>query len=356
SSNAGNKDTAKTDEKFTIKTVVKDKTATIYITVNEKAFESELKTATVANPMNLKIELPLETILKQLREQLNNKVNVIVTLPNSFVNNKKIKCNDLVLEKSVLAQAQTYKKSITVSIKNAEDKLVYQWSIASKDLAKATKNSAIYLNVAVNTVKDNADIKKLIAKDTKNTDGIVITYTQKNKLTVQASTKIYVGEQAGIKAGKKVYVYRYNELTNKLETLKGGYGYVVDKDGYITLNMISGGRYVILAKEASSKVITSLLNQITVTKSVSLNVGKTSTIKVILPNCLEKVSTLKTATQFPCIGAVTVTYTSSNKNVATVGKTTGKITAKKKGKTTITATVTLYSGKVKTFKTSVVVK
>lgn len=161
---------------------------------------------------------------------------------------------------------------------------------------------------------------------------------------------------AGIYSGSKVYVYRYNESTNKLDTLKGGYGYVVDKDGYIALDIITGGRYVILANKASSKVITSLLNQITIAKKYTLEKGKTSTIKVGLPSCLEQVNTKKDATQFSCIGAVTITYTSSNKKVATVGKTSGKISAKKKGESTITATVVLYSGKVKKFKTTVIVK
>lgn len=351
-----NTEIEETVDRITTSIVNKGKESNININVNEKGFELELKNATSANPFELKIELPSDIIIKQLKEELNNQVNIIITIPNSFVKNEKININDIILEKTILKAAKTNKKSITISLKNEDNQLIYQWLINNKDLQNSSINSGIHLGVEASTLQDNLDIKKALAKDSKNYNGVVISYAHKNKLAVQATSKVYIGELSGIYSGSKVYVYRYNESTNKLDTLKGGYGYVVDKDGYVSLDIITGGRYVILANKASLEVITSLLNQITIAKKYTLKKGKTSVIKVGLPSCLEQVNTKKDTTQFSCIGAVTITYTSSNKKVATVGKTSGKISAKKKGESTITATVVLYSGKVKKFKTTVIVK
>ena len=53
---------------------------------------------------------------------------------------------------------------------------------------------------------------------------------------------------------------------------------------------------------------------------------------------------------------VVITYQSSDKSIATVGKTSGKITGKKKGACIITTTILLADGSKKTIKTKVSVK
>ena len=80
-----------------------------------------------------------------------------------------------------------------------------------------------------------------------------------------------------------------------------------------------------------------------------------ATIEINLPKTLERVKDLKDKTSGSAIGAVKVTYESGNKKIATVDSS-GIITAKKSGKVDIKVTVTLYSGKTKTFKVAVTVK
>ena len=102
----------------------------------------------------------------------------------------------------------------------------------------------------------------------------------------------------------------------------------------------------------------SLKNQIKVTPlQESLTLGKkTSTnIKIELPSTLQLVNDLKDKTSQSAIGAVTVSYSSANKKVATVDKN-GKIKAVGAGKSVITTTLKLYSGKVKKVKTKITVK
>uniref|UniRef100_UPI00286F988C InlB B-repeat-containing protein n=1 Tax=Anaerosporobacter sp. TaxID=1872529 RepID=UPI00286F988C len=348
--------TTDSTSKQVIKVETANQEATVSVTINEKAYESELSTVTVKNPYQLKIELPSSTIVNQIKSDSIKNVKVVVTLPNSFIANESIAINDIMLSKQILTAAKENQKTITLVVNDESKKLLYQWTIDADDLAKASITEGISLGIKTAVANTNSVVKKVLENDSKNSNGVVVTVASKKTLSVQVTNKVYIGEQAGIKVGKKVYVYYYNSTTKKLDTIPGGYSCVVDADGYLSLPIIKGGDYVVLAKKANTKVITSLVNQVQITKSVTLKKDKTSTIKPVLPDWLEKVSKLNISTKYTCVGAVTITYKSSNSSVASVGASSGKITAKKKGTATITATVTLYSGKVKTYKTTVTVK
>lgn len=92
------------------------------------------------------------------------------------------------------------------------------------------------------------------------------------------------------------------------------------------------------------------LSKAKATSSLSLNKGKSQTIKVTLPTGFTKVTKY---TGSPA--DVKVTYKSSNPKVATVSSS-GKVTGKKKGNAKITVTMQIKDGAKKTVTTKVTVK
>ena len=94
----------------------------------------------------------------------------------------------------------------------------------------------------------------------------------------------------------------------------------------------------------------SILSKAKVTSSISINKGKSKSIKVTLPTGFNKV------TKYSGNPAdVKVTFKSSNKKIATVSSS-GKVTGKKKGSAKITVTMKIKDGAKKTVTTKVTVK
>ena len=120
-----------------------------------------------------------------------------------------------------------------------------------------------------------------------------------------------------------------------------------------------GGTYVLLANEASSKVVTKLVNSVGVKFSGStLKAGKSRSFSVTVPQTMKKVSSFNETNLKKLQSAqlaVKVTYSTSNKKIATVSSK-GKVTAKKKGKVTIKATVRLSNGQKRVVSKKLTVK
>lgn len=127
-------------------------------------------------------------------------------------------------------------------------------------------------------------------------------------------------------------LYYYNEEAAKFHELYYNRCKLTDKQT-IELKVQHCSDYVILPNTLSSKVVVSLLDQISVSKKVSTEIGKKKKLTV---NSAENAK---------------ISYESSNKRVVTVDKT-GTIVGKKQGKAFIEAKVTI-KGKVKVFKTEV---
>ncbi len=261
------------------------------------------------------------------------------------------------LEKAI-ADRQDY----TVEVKNEEGKVVYSWTFTKQNLKRAAAKDLadIKLGLTVAKLDANADINNLLTRKNKNQTGLVISFEHEGKLPVQASVRIYVGG-LGIEKNTTVYLYYYNPKTGKLDILPyTSKGFKVDKDGYVTINIVHCSDYVLLPNKADASTYTGSLAQIVLSPAkVTLYTGGTkygrSEIKVTMPSTFELVKSLKEETSGTAVGAVTVTYKSSNTKVATVSGS-GAITAKGKGSAKITATVKLYSGLTKTFTTTVTVK
>lgn len=253
-------------------------------------------------------------------------------------------------------------KDYTVSVKDENGEEAYSWTFTKQNLQRADVEALSDIKLGLNVMKLDADeeINNLLTRKNENQTGLIIHFEHEGNLPVQASVKIHVGA-LGVEPDTTVYLYYYNPVTKKLDILPyTSKGYQVDKDGYITINIVHCSDYVILPNKADASTYTGALAQIVLSPAkltlytVDTEYGK-GKIKVTMPSTLELVKDLKKQTSGTAVGAVTITYKSGNTKVASVDGD-GVITAKSKGTAKITATVKLYSGLTKTFTTTVTVK
>jgi len=294
--------------------------------------------------------LPAENIINQIADTDGKEVNLSVQLP------KYASHTGFVLTTDILNAAKKADKTLSVTVKDENNKELYTWSF-DKDALSLSNNDMkdVDLTLDVEALSDEETLS-----NTLGSTGLVMSFAYDGVLPAQASVKVYVGNQEGVKAGSKVLLYHYNRETGKLETLPYSSNYIVDEAGYVTIQILHCSDYVVLTKEAPVEMITSLKNQIMVTPTKkTLYFGgttqNTTKIEIELPETLELVNDMKDTVSQSAKGAVTAAYTSNNSKVATVDKN-GMITAVGMGKATITTTLTLYSGKIKKVKTIIIVK
>ncbi|HWT76287.1 MAG TPA: Ig-like domain-containing protein, partial [Mobilitalea sp.] len=308
------------------------------------------------------LQINNEDLQKQMRNENVERVTIAVTIPDEVINNDKIELNQILLDSELLKTAGEEKKDISVVIKDESGKERCSWSFRGEELA-ASQNSFEDINLAM-SVERVSEWNDQMSQELGGC-GLVLNFKHEGLLPAPAQVRVYVGDiigeesGSGIDVNKKVYLYYYNAATGKLESLPYSSGYRVDKDGYITIDLVHCSDYVILPKAAGKSILTPIKDQITITvdrKTLSTKgIKKTAQIQVQLPSTLELVGSLDDKTSSDSIGAVIVSYESSNDKVTKVDSN-GKITAIGKGKATITVTFTLYSGKTKTYKITIAVK
>lgn len=334
--------------------------------------------------MKVTIELPVEELLKEIAREDGSEEPSMITVPISseklmeLMEKDEVKYVDVEvtvpsilspddevimsihLTKEILQTAKDKKKNIRISVVDEVGRESYSWSFTGEDLANSNRNMTdVNLSLKVEEIGDIADLNQLLSGEEEK-KGLVVSFSHDGLLPAQAQVRIYVGNKEGIKPGDIIYLYHYNQSTGKLDTLPYSSNYIVDKDGYITIDILHCSDYVMLTKETKSSRITSLRDQIKISPARSTlyiggTTGATTNIKIELPATLEFVKDFKEQTRSSAIGAVTVTYKSSNEAVATVDSN-GLVTVKKVGTAQITTVITLYSGKTKTQFTMITVK
>lgn len=196
-------------------------------------------------------------------------------------------------------------------------------------------------------VKENAASKAILSGDVVSqltqaagqTD-LPITVTVVKSDSTATAYKVSVNAN-DLKSGNKLYIYVYNSKTGEY-TMVDSKTYKVGKDGSLTVSMKSNKNYVLVDAAKAKKINKNILSTIKPKKSsVTLKKGKKTNFALSSKANTENIKK--------------ITYTTSNKSVATVSKK-GKITAKKAGTVTIKAKVTLKNGSTKTIKMKVKVK
>ena len=290
-----------------------------------------------------------------MKDALENKDISVITV----VVTQKEASNIIKLTKETLDAIATANKDLIIIIKDVNGKVVGTWTFKASEVKNVEGlYDDIILNIQSTTVAEAKQADPTISKifGDASVKGIYVNLGQKQALVAEGKLSVSFAGVEGISKGSRVYIYRVNEKTGKLETIVGGYSQYVDSDGMVSFPVLDGGKYVILTAKAGSKQITSLQSQITVKpKNKTVKKGKSTSVVVDLPACLQVVTKLTDKTTSEGVGAVTITYKTSNKEVVTVNKN-GTITAKKKGTATVTATITLYNGKKNTVKMKITVK
>ena len=266
--------------------------------------------------------------------------------------------DDMIISSDIIKQAIEAGEDVTVTVRDEDDNELYTWTF---DTGGATGSLIdVNLSIDVQSLDDNEEVDDNIQETLADNQGLIISFGHSGDLPAAATVRIYVGNIDGIEPGMQIYLYHYNKETGKLETLPYSSRYTVDEDGYITINLVHCSDYVVLKNEAKPEQITSLRNQINVTVlSNKLYIGgtreDTTDIRIKLPATLMLVEDLNKAAYSKAVGGVTASFSSSNEKVAIVDKD-GVITAVGEGKAVITASLKLYSGKVKTVKFNIEVE
>jgi endo-alpha-N-acetylgalactosaminidase len=356
-----NADLTITSEKETVKT--NKKIAEVEVNLNSK--ELKEASAAISNALGDKvdidikatIEIPKKEAVARLKDKNIKKVKVIVTLPSEET---KHIISKMVLSKDVISAAKTNKKDIVIAIKNAAETTYTEWTFTGSLLAASTaKLKDINLGLEIKPLDkagtDKKNIKNIIKKDTANSEKntMLISFAEKGKLPAAATVKVPLDGK--FKSGKKVYLFTSDTKTKKLSYLPNN-EYVVGSDGTVTINAAVGTDYVLTPAKPDKKTGVTLVNQIAVKlNATNIAVGKKKKITLSLPDTIKKVSIFSKKAEDKTKEETKITFTSSNSQVASVDKL-GNITGKKKGKVTITATITLKDGNKKSIKRTFTVK
>lgn len=314
------------------------------------------------------VEIPVSSgkLKEQIEKHKGAAAAVTVNVPDSVLMNEKLNVN-INLDADLLAAAQKAGDDLSVSVKNDKGRELYTWSFDGKDLAKAGQiKEDINLSLKVTEISDQEALKEMIndPASPEKAKGILLDFGEEGTLPTKASLRIYVGDYAkkdanGNYIASKIYLYHYNKETGKLETLPHSSAYQVDKDGYVTIDLVHCSDYVVLTSPVKKSSMATLRSQIRITprnlKLLSVTGKNTAKIQIALPETLQIVEALKDETRNAAVGAVTVNYTSADESVAAVDKY-GTVTAKKAGKTDIYVNITLYSNKTKKVRIRVTVK
>lgn len=329
--------------------------AVISAAMNQSATVATLNTA--KNKVTATISVPSKTVIAQLIRSKTKSVQVKLQIATAVKNHSKISNLKINLPRDVVAMAKTMNKSLQYTIVDETGKTIFTWTLSTSDLAKMKQSKAIDLNVTVLTTSKVSAAKSTLNKDKNNNTGVVLRVAQSGTLPTTAKVNVYVGQQQGLKNNKKVYVYYLNSKTKKLEQLPAATSKM--KNGYVTITVVKGGDYVLLAKKANSKAVTALSKQVTVTANKSVKKNKSTNMKVTLPDTIMKLTSLSSSNRKKYLPSgilgAKISYKSSNKKIATVNKN-GKVTGKKQGKVRITTTIKLSNGSKVTVNRTITVK
>ena len=322
---------------------------TVNITDEDIQVEIKLNSELIENSdEQLTVSISSKEILDEMDNEELTAVRVGVNLPEQTDGNKADNI-DLILESELIQKAKENKKDIVVDVKDSDNNVLYSWSFDKNELTNSDKDLTD-VHLALKIDKAPEEVNYFSKEDDEEAVALVVDFAHEGVLPSQASVRIYVGDQEGVVPGTKVYLYHLNEDIGKLETIPYGYQAIVDEYGYITINILQCSDYVVLTKEADSEHYLSLRQQITVTpKKITLSLSKgikKGKVNIELPITLEWAKSLEDPTSQSAIGGVTIKFSSSDKNIATVDSK-GNITAKAPGEAVIKVTMTLYSKKTK---------
>ena len=275
--------------------------------------------------------------------------NTVVTI--NLPSTDGISAEDIILTQDSIQTAKETGKGlkIVVTTENGSTNAGnsnYTVTIPSKQLSKIDNSiDTVSIAMSINTQNDkinnpgtSAGLKTALTNSRSKAEKTCVISTAKNETLDNVGMKLQVDvtNVTDVKAGNKVYIYKYNEKTGKLEELANS-KQTVASDGTVSIEGYSGTDYVVSAKKLTGKSVVTIKNGIRLNvKKSSVKQGKKLPISLILPD------TVSTGNKFGTEKA-TIVYKSNNPKIVSVSKK-GVIAAKKAGKATITVVIKLESG------------
>ncbi|ROR27510.1 glycosyl hydrolase family 2 [Mobilisporobacter senegalensis] len=317
-------------------------------------------------PIDLTIKITKKEIMEIIQKRDIKNIILDIQLPE----NETLPIKNLILDKEIINALNQANSVFVISIKDIKGRELYSWNLDGaklddKDIARSDLNLILQLGLARSLPENKNTLLSVLKKDKNNSinNSLVLSFSTTDDLIGFSKLRINVASDS-LKAGSKLYLYAFNEKSKKLEEQTNN-SYIIDKDGFITIQIKKGGDYVLLLKRPSNTITTTLLSKVKMSvdnvsaskKTLYLRSKKekTATIKITLPGTLLKVNKFSKTIKDGWKEEVKITFTSSNKSVAAVSSK-GVITGKKKGKATITTNILLRNGSKKTYKTIITVK
>ncbi|MDK2807757.1 MAG: trimeric autotransporter adhesin, partial [Clostridiales bacterium] len=300
--------------------------ANVSVEISEKA----LKNSGKDENGNVTLSLGQEALKEALTDKQVKK-GVVVDIKIPTVKDTTVK--DILLDKEALLLAKDAGQKMTIRIQNADAK-GYTVSIPASELKKVSDASSA-LNLSVQLEKETATLR----------------VGNEGELAVGMSVTVPVSDTLSMNAGDKVYIYRKNPETGKLEEVPNNRKTVSEK-GNLQLSTLSGGEFV-LRQEKETNVVR-LVDKVKVTAKSSLAKGNSLIVSASLPSELAQVKSFKKGDPIGQEEAKVV-YKVNDKSVATISAD-GTLKAKKAGKVKVSVVVTLENKEKKTYTKTITVK
>lgn len=288
-----------------------------------------VQTYITAKSKTIKVELPAKEDLQ---------IGAVILTKESLLKLKKASRKANITVSTVTASGK--EEQYTVSLTKSQLKKVKS---NTKDV-NITVNKTMISSLAGGSMKKN--VNKVLSVN-KLTGKKAYTVSFASNRGLKAGFVLQTANLAGnVKAGQKVYVYRYNAKTKKLETVANNKR-TVAKDGTISLSVYAGKDYVVTTKQLKKGNVKTLLAGAKFSADTKKLSAKSKTkIHVEMSSDMMAVKKFGQSTEFGKEG-VKVTYKSLNPSVAAVSAN-GTVKAKKKGTAKIRVTLQQKNGEKRT--------
>lgn len=209
------------------------------------------------NAVSLNIMLPAQTMISQLSQSDGKSLQVDITIPQAVADDSSTPVTGISLSKEVQEAAMAAGKDLTVTIRDEHGSVGARWIFAGEDLKNAAApsgdmNLAVYVKPVkvlpgeMNAMRQAAASSLGAAEP--EVPGLAVSFGDAGSFPLRARVQIPAGNDAGIKPGDEVFLYRFNHTSGKLEEVPDGQ-YTVGEDGFATLWLSDGSDYALLPEK-----------------------------------------------------------------------------------------------------------
>jgi arabinan endo-1,5-alpha-L-arabinosidase len=302
------------------------------INVDYDLFQAILKAVPSTDRIKIVIE---DSIVDIAKNGANNKDTLSIKV--SINKDLKSKVKKIILSGAALETAKKESKKLSIQV---TDEVNPAYTIAIPQ--SALKNSKTKLS----------DMDITLSTSSQNSKTTTLTLGDEGTLSLPVSVSIFAKDVLSAKTNSKVYVYKKNAKTGKLEEVPNNVKKVSDA-GYITMSTLVSGEFVVSSIEKTD--IVNLVDKVTLaTTKNTVSKGSTLSLKAVLPIDLALVSKFTSSDPYGMEEAK-VTYSVSNKSIATI-TSNGKLVAKKVGKVKVKITILLENQEKRVIEKSITVK